>query len=87
MFTMVAIVATRVEGGRRARSYAERVRRIGGGGRARPRALSMHFSHLARSRRRSRTLHYHTLLHTREDTGHRGYTRAVRTAVTYLINY
>lgn len=40
MFTMVAIVGTGFRGGRSARSYAVRVRRIGGGGRARPRALA-----------------------------------------------
>lgn len=70
MFTMVAIVGTGFRGGRSARSYAVRVRRIGGGGRARPRALSMHCCW--------RTLHADTpltLLHTREtNTRSRRYT-------------
>lgn len=42
MFTMVAIFGTVIRGGKSARSYAVRVRRIGGEERARLRALSMH---------------------------------------------
>lgn len=71
MFTMVAIVGTFAGGGSRARSYAVRVRRIGGGKRARPRALGMHFYTLVASATTvgSRTLtEYHTLLHTRTVT-------------------
>lgn len=76
MFTMVAIVGTVVGGGRRARSYAVRVRRIGGGKRARPRALGMHFYTVRNVRLLAaattvvlRTLtEYHTLLHTRTVT-------------------
>lgn len=71
MFTMVAIAAIKFRGGRCARNYAERVRRIGGGERARPRALSMHWSHGGRDAAaatgvdRAPSLHYDTHARTR----------------------
>lgn len=63
MFTMVAIVATAFGGGSSAHSYAERLRCICSGERARRRALNWHFSLGAVSLRaswllwRPRTLH------------------------------
>lgn len=88
MFTMVAIVGTvvgAVVAQLRRASAAHRPR-----GASAP-ARSVHALLTGRSRagghcRRSRTLHYHTLLHTRTSTRHRFYSRS--TTIAYnMINF